>query len=126
MIKEILEAALSEELSQHLDREKKGSEQEFSNDFDNRRNSYNSKTLKTRESAFTLDAPRDRNGFFESEIIRKGQTVLTDELDSKIIALYGLGMGYRDINSHMEKIYGIEISKSSIAAITDKILSKIK
>ena len=64
MIKEILEAALSEELSQHLDQEKKGSEQEFSNDFDNRRNSYNSKTLKTRESAFTLDAPRDRNGFF--------------------------------------------------------------
>ena len=126
MIKEILETALSEELSQHLDREKKGSEQEFSNDFDNRRNGYNSKTLKTRESAFTLDAPRDRNGSFEPEIIKKGQTVLTDELDSKIIALYGLGMGYRDISSHMEEIYGIEISKSSITAITDKILPKIK
>jgi len=126
MIKEIPETALSEELNQHLEQEKKESEQGFNNDFDNRRNGYNSKTLKTRESAFTLDAPRDRNGSFEPEIIKKGQTVLTDELDNKIIALYGLGMGYRDISSHMEEIYGIEISKSSITAITDKILPKIK
>jgi len=51
---------------------------------------------------------------------------LTEELDDKIIALYGLGMSYRDISSHIEDIYGIEISKSSITAITDKILPKIK
>lgn len=47
-------------------------------------------------------------------------------MDNKIIALYGLGMGYRDISSHVEEIYGIEISKSAITAITDKILPKIK
>lgn len=51
---------------------------------------------------------------------------MTEELDDKIIALYGLGMSYRDISSHIEDIYGIEISKSSITAITDKILPKIK
>jgi putative transposase len=122
MIKEILETALSEELNQHLKQEK----QEFSNDFNNRKNGFNSKTLKTRESAFTLDSPRDRNGSFEPQIIKKGQTVLTQELDDKIIALYGLGMGYRDISSHMEDMYGIEISKSSITSITDQILPKIK
>jgi len=122
MIKDILETALSEELNQHLDQEK----DELKDDFSNRKNGFNSKTLKTRESAFTLEAPRDRNSSFEPQIIKKGQTVLTDELDNKIIALYGLGMGYRDISSHMEEIYGIEISKSSITAITDKILPRIK
>ena len=122
MIKDILETALSEELNQHLDQEK----DELKDDFSNRKNGFNSKTLKTRESAFTLEAPRDRNSSFEPQIIKKGQTVLTDELDNKIIALYGLGVGYRDISSHMEEIYGIEISKSSITAITDKILPRIK
>ena len=122
MIKEVLETALNEELNQHLGQER----QELSNDFNNRKNGFNSKTLKTKESAFTLNTPRDRNGSFAPEIIKKGQTVLTEELDNKIIALYGLGMGYRDISSHMEEIYGIEISKSSITAITDKILPKIK
>jgi transposase-like protein len=122
MIKEVLETALDEELNQHITSEKS----ELGTEFNNRRNGYNSKTLKTKESAFSLDTPRDRNSSFEPQIIKKGQTVFNEELDNKIIALYGLGMGYRDISSHMEEIYGIEISKSSITAITDKILPKIK
>jgi putative transposase len=122
MIKDILEAALNEELNQHLTLEK----QKLGNNFNNRKNGYNSKTLKTRESSFVLDAPRDRDSSFEPQIVKKNQTVLTEELDDKIIALYGLGMSYRDISSHIEEIYGIEISKSSITAITDKILPKIK
>ena len=122
MIKDILETALSEELNQHLAQEKQNS----GNNFSNRKNGYNSKTLKTTESSFVLESPRDRNASFDPQIVKKNQTVLTEELDDKIIALYGLGMGYRDISSHMEEIYGIEISKSSITAITDKILPKIK
>ncbi|MFT7087905.1 MAG: transposase-like protein [Rickettsiales bacterium] len=145
LIKDILETALSEELNQHLSQEKQ-EYSEFDHDYDvdfesgfdsrndfndarrvnNRRNGYNSKTLKTKESAFVLNTPRDRNGNFEPQIVKKNQTVLTQELDDKIIALYGLGMGYRDISSHMEDIYGINISKASITAITDKILPKIK
>jgi len=122
MIKEILETALNEELNQHLASEKQNS----GNDFNNRKNGYNSKTIKARESSFFLDAPRDRNSSFEPQIVKKNQTILNNELDDKIIALYGLGMSYRDISSHVEEIYGIEISKSSITAITDKILPKIK
>ncbi len=122
MIKDILETALNEELNQHLASEKQNS----GNDFSNRKNGHNSKTIKTRESSFILDAPRDRDSSFEPQIVKKNQTVLTEELDDKIIALYGLGMSYRDISSHIEEIYGIEISKSSITAITDKILPKIK
>ena len=122
MIKEILETALSEELNSHLTSEK----QKLGDDFDNRRNGYNSKTVKTKDSSFVLDTPRDRNSSFEPQIVKKGETVLTEELDNKIIALFALGMSYRDIVRHIEEIYGIEISKSSITAITDKILPKIK
>lgn len=93
MIKEVLETALDEEKS------------ELGNEFNNRKNGYSSKTLKTKESAFSLDTPRDRNSSFEPRIIKKGQTVLNEELDNKIIALYGRGMGYRDISDHMEEMY---------------------
>lgn len=122
MIKDILETALNEELNQHLAQEKLNA----GNDFNNRKNGHNSKTLKTRELSFILDAPRDRNSSFDPQIVKKNQTVLTEELDDKIIALYGLGMSYRDISSHIEEIYGIDISKSAITAITDKILPTIK
>ena len=122
MIKDLLETALSEELNQHLVQEK----QDSGNNFSNHKNGHNSKTLKTTESSFVLEAPRDRNSSFDPQIVKKNQTVLTEELDNKIIALYGLGMSYRDISGHIEEIYGIEISKSSITAITDKILPKIK
>jgi transposase-like protein len=122
MVKEALETILAEELNQHLT----GERQNLGNGFDNRRNGHNSKTIKTKESAFVLNTPRDRNSSFEPQIVKKNQTVLTEELDNKIIALYGFGMGYRDIAEHIEDIYGIEVSKSSITAITDKILPKIK
>lgn len=101
MVKEVLETMLAEELNQHLTGERKN----LGNDFDNRRNGYNSKTIKTKDSAFVLDAPRDRNSSFEPQIIQKNQTILTEELDNKIIALYGFGMGYRDISQHIEDIY---------------------
>lgn len=121
LVKDALETMLSEELDQHLQQEKESDKK-----FGNRRNGYNSKTVKTQDSAFTLDVARDRNGSFEPNVVKKGQTVLTDELDDKIIALYSFGMSYRDISEHIADIYGVDISKSSITAITDKILPQIK
>ena len=125
MMKDILETALGEELNHHLRQEK---EQlcDSGDDFNNRKNGYNYKSVRGKDSAFCLDVGRDRNGSFEPQIIKKNQTILTPELDDKIIALYGLGMSYRDIVAHMEEMYGIEISKSLITSITDKIIPKIK
>ncbi len=72
MIKDILETALGEELNQHLKQE----QQELGNNFSNHKNGYNSKTVKTKDSAFVSDnTPRDRNSSFEPQIIRKNQTV---------------------------------------------------
>ena len=133
MMKDILETALGEELNHHLQREREefadgseGSGIGSSSNFNNRKNGYNSKLVRGKESAFSLDVGRDRNGTFEPQIIKKNQTILTPELDDKIIALYGLGMSYRDIVAHMEEMYGIEISKSLLTSITDKIIPKIK
>lgn len=134
MIKDFLETALKEELSNHLTTEKLNkaefddsqSESQSTQEYSNRRNGYTSKTIKTGVSDFELDTPRDRDNTFKPNIVRKSQTILTEELDNKILSLYSLGMSYRDISKHIEEMYGIEISKSLISNITDKIIPQIE
>jgi putative transposase len=91
----------------------------------NRRNGLTTKTVKSSAGAFELEVPRDRNGTFEPQLVKKRQTILTDELDSKILALYGLGTSYSDISSHLLDIYGVEVSPATISAVTDKLLPQI-
>ncbi len=91
----------------------------------NRRNGLSCKTVRSSAGSFELEAPRDRNGTFEPQLIKKRQTILTDELDSKILALYGLGTSYGDISSHLQDIYGVEVSAATISAVTDKLLPQI-
>ena len=91
----------------------------------NRRNGYTSKIIKTAAGSFELETPRDRNCTFEPQIVKKRQTILTDELDNKILALYGLGTSYSDISGHLQDIYGVEISSATISAITDRLIPKI-
>jgi transposase-like protein len=118
MLKDFLETAMQSELDNHLNSKKE-------DDVTNRKNGFSSKIVKTDRGQFELNTPRDRNSSFDPKIVKKGQTILTPELDDKIITLYSYGMSYRDISSHIEEIYDIEISKSTITAITDKILPKI-
>jgi transposase-like protein len=116
MIKQALEAILEGEMEAHLASEPiEGA----------RRNGKAKKTVKTGSGAFELETPRDRHGTFEPQIVKKRQTVLTNELDEKILALYSLGTGYRDIAAHIKDMYGIEISTATISAITDKLLPAI-
>ena len=90
-------------------------------------NGFNSKTIKgTSDGSFLLEIPRDRNGTFESQIVKKHQTTISNEIEEKILSMYGLGMSYTDISSHIEEIYQVSISTATISAITDKIISKVK
>ena len=91
----------------------------------NRRNGHGRKTVHSDYGAFELSTPRDRHASFAPEIVKKRQTVLTDELDSKILALYGLGMSYEDISGHVQDMYGYEASTATISAVTDKLLPVI-
>jgi transposase-like protein len=106
LIKEFLESALSEELSSHL-----LNEREENDDLQNKKNGYSTKTIKSDIGQFEIDTPRDRDGSFEPQIIKKRQTILTEDLDNKIISLYAGGMSYSSISSHIRDMYGIEISR---------------
>lgn len=118
LIKAFLEAALEGEMELHLD-ECKAQEQS------NRRNGRLKKTVKTGSNAFELETPRDREGSFEPEIVKKRQTVLNESLDNKVLALYGLGMSYEAISTHLSEMYDLDVSTGKISLITDKLLPVI-
>ena len=120
LIKQLTEAALEAEVESHI-------ANDVLNGKVNRRNGFNTKTIKgTSDGSFELDTPRDRNGTFEPQIVKKHQTTISDEIEEKIVSMYGLGMSYVDISSHIEEIYQVSISTATISAITDKIIDKVK
>jgi putative transposase len=118
LLKEFLETALSAEMEGHLDEIERGK--------GNKRNGKGSKTLKTLAGDITIETPQDRHSSFSPEIVKKRETVLADNLAPKIIGLYGLGMSFRDIASHIEEMYDVEISHTTLSEITDRIIPKVK
>jgi len=116
LIKQLTEAALSAELEQHLEH----SEQP------NRKNGKTSKTIKSTHGNFNLDTPRDRAGSFEPQLIKKNQTQLTAEIDRKVLSLFSYGTSYRDIQQHVEDMYGIHVSTGTLSAITDSLIGELK
>jgi transposase-like protein len=118
LIKQLTEAALQAELEQHLQQQ-----DELAS---NRKNGYTSKTIKTSSGSFELDTPRDRAGTFEPQLVKKHQTKLTDEIDSKILSLFALGMSYKDIQQHISELYALSISDGMISAITDRLIPELK
>ena len=116
LIKQLTEAALEAEIDSHI-----------ANDVvPNRRNGRSRKTMKSSSGEFELQTPRDRAGTFEPQVVKKHQTHVSDEIESKMLSMYGLGMSYRDIASHVEQLYGIHVSPATISAITDKIIQSVK
>jgi transposase-like protein len=85
-------------------------------------NGITTKTMRTGTGAFELEVPRDRNSSFEPQLIKKRQTILNEELDNKILALYGLGTSYDGIANHLQEIYGVEVSSATISNVTDKLV----
>jgi transposase-like protein len=116
LIKNLTEAALEGELDSHLG-------QQISV---NRRNGKSRKTIKSLNGNFELQTPRDRAGSFSPQLVKKHQTTLNDEIEQRIIAMYGLGMSYQDISGHLQEIYGLEVSTGTLSAITDKIIQTVK
>ena len=107
LLKDLTQVALQGEMDAHLS--DTGLEEG-----PNRRNGVSRKTMRTAGGTFELDTPRDRNGSFEPQLIKKRQTVLNEELDNKILDLYRLGNSYADISSHLADIYGVEVSAATI------------
>ncbi len=116
LVKQITEMTLQAELESHLaqDLEK------------NRKNGYMSKTMRTEHGEFELETPRDRNGSFEPQIVKKSQTNLSDEIEKKMLSLFGLGSSYSQITEHIEDIYGVHFSKPAITAVTDRLIPMLE
>jgi putative transposase len=91
----------------------------------NSRNDHSTKNLKTGFGPAELSVPRDRNGKFEPTVIEKYQT-MTNDVEAKIISMYGKGMTTRDIHQHMHDIYGISVSADMVSGITDKVLPLVR
>jgi putative transposase len=91
----------------------------------NTRNGKSSKSLKGDLGELELETPRDRKATFDPKIVAKGQTRWTG-FDDKIIALYARGMTTREIQGHLEEIYGIEVSPTLISNVTEAVIEEVK
>lgn len=121
MMKAVLEAALNEELTDHLGYEPGDPAGRGSG---NSRNGTTSKTVLTESGPVELETPRDRNGSFEPQAVRKGQRRL-DGIDKIVLGLYAKGMTVRDIQAHVSEIYDIDVSPDLISKITDAVHAEV-
>ena len=92
----------------------------------NRRNGKMCKHLQTEYGPVETETPRDRDGSFEPETVKKRQTILAEGLSDKIISLYASGKSLQQISDFIEENYGSRISKETISNITDKVWDDIK
>ena len=93
---------------------------------DNSRNGHSQKTLRTSFGDVEVDIPRDRKGEFDPQLLKKGQTSISQDIEAKILSMYAKGMTTGDIESHIRDIYGVEVSDTTVSRITDKILPEAK
>ncbi len=91
----------------------------------NSRNGKSQKTVKGEAGEMTIEVPRDRNGTFEPKLIEKHQTRF-EGFDAKILSMYALGMTVRDIQGHLQDLYGVEVSAALISEVTDSVLEEVK
>lgn len=122
LTKDLVERILQEELTNHLGYEKHDAAGRGSG---NSRNGTRRKTVKGDQGELPLDIPRDRRGDFEPQLIPNGQNRLPG-FDDKIISLYARGLTNREIQSHLEELYGVDVSPALISNITAVVLDEVK
>lgn len=118
MLQSFIEKALEAEMEAHLNEDERSK--------GNKRNGKGKKTVKSSSGEITISTPQDRQSSFEPSLIKKRETILAENLEEKIIGLYGLGMSLRDISSHIKEMYDTEISHTVLSQITDKIMPEVK
>jgi len=120
--KAVLERALQGEMSEHLGYTK---HDPAGNNSGNSRNGATRKTLQGDFGEIDLETPRDRNGEFEPQLIKKNQTRWTG-FDDKILSMYARGMTTREIQGHLEEMYQVQVSPSLISEVTDGVIEEAR
>jgi putative transposase len=118
----LVERALQAELTDHLGYDERAAEGRGSG---NSRNGSGSKTLQTEQGPLPVEIPRDRNGTFEPQLVKKHQRRF-DGFDDKILGMYARGMSVRDIQAQLSELYGTEISPDLISSVTDEVVAEVQ
>jgi putative transposase len=118
----VIERFLETELDSHLGYPKYARKGNASG---NMRNGHSQKTLKGEQGHLELDIPRDRQGTFEPQLVKMGQTRL-EGFDDKILALYARGMTTRDIQAQLQEMYGVEVSATLISNVTEAVMDEVR
>jgi putative transposase len=122
LTKAVIERCLETELDTHLGYPRHGRK---GNAAGNMRNGHSQKTLKGEQGHVDIEVPRDRQGSFEPQLVKKGQTRL-EGFDDKILALYARGMTTRDIQAQLQELYGVEVSPTLISNVTEAIMDEVR
>jgi transposase-like protein len=122
MFADVLQEALEAELDTELGYPKNGSSPEGSS---NRRNGHSKKSIRSTRGEIELSIPRDRDGEFEPAIIKKHQREVSG-IEEQILALYAKGVSVRDIQNHLNRMYGVDVSPALISNVTNRIMPVIK
>lgn len=127
LFKEIIAEFMENDLEAELDEDLGCNKYDYKNKTtDNSRNGHSGKNLRTSFGEVEVSVPRDRKGEFEPQIPKKNQTSISQDIEEKILTLYAKGMTTGDIETHIQDIYGLSISDTTISRITDKILPVAK
>lgn len=122
LTKAVMERALEGEMTHHLGYEKNDP---AGNNSGNSRNGKSKKKIVGKNGDLDIEVPRDRNGEFEPQIIKKRQKRF-DGFDSKIISMYARGMTTRDIQDHLKEIYEVDVSPDLISTVTEEVISEVR
>ena len=118
MLERILNAALEGEMYAHLTSEERSQ--------GNRRNGKMPKQVQTCYGAVTVETPRDRDGSFEPQTVKKHKTILAEGMADQIIDIYAFGTSTRDISKCFEREFDTRLSAETVSSITDRVLPEIK
>jgi transposase-like protein len=122
MLKDLLGDTLQGLLEAELEEELGYSKYDYANKHtNNARNGYSKKKVTSSLGKIDLDIPRDRNGEFEPQVIKKNQTDVSN-IEDQVLSMYAKGMTTRDISAHLQEVYGVDASAEMISKMTDRIL----
>ncbi len=116
----LMERLLEAEMTAHLGYERQGRRNGA-----NARNGYSRKTITTETGPVPVQVPRDRDGTFEPQLVKKGQRRL-EGFDEKVLALYARGMTTRDIQGHLRDLYGTDVSHELISKATEGVMQEFR
>ena len=127
LFKETIAEFMENGLEAELDEDLGYSKYDYKNKVtDNSRNGHSSKNLRTSFGEVKVSVPRDRKGEFEPQLLKKNQTSISQDIEEKILSMYAKGMATGDIEAHIQDIYGLSVSDTTVSRITDKILPVAK